>query len=77
VASVAETLGARSGVAMARMGFAHTPCPPSPPLEHAFYPNPAEIAAKAHSMVREDAPYWEPDAASAALSYQLQFRGPF
>jgi pyruvate dehydrogenase E1 component beta subunit len=77
MASVVETLGPRSGVAMARMGFASTPCPPSPPLEREFYPNPAKIAARAHSMVRENAPYWEPDAESAALSYQLQFRGPF
>jgi pyruvate dehydrogenase E1 component beta subunit len=77
IASVIESIGARSGLAVARMGFAPSPCPPSPPLEHEFYPNPVEIAAKAHSMVREGAPHWEPDAESAALSYQLQFRGPF
>ncbi|HEX4999460.1 MAG TPA: transketolase C-terminal domain-containing protein [Terriglobia bacterium] len=77
LARVAESAGAGSGIAMARMGFAPSPCPPSPPLEREFYPNPVEIAAKAHSMTRQNAPYWEPDAESAALSYQLQFRGPF
>jgi pyruvate dehydrogenase E1 component beta subunit len=77
LARVAETAGARSGIAMARMGFAPTTCPPSPPLEQAFYPNPATIASKAHAMVREGAPQWTPDPERAALSHQLQFRGPF
>jgi pyruvate dehydrogenase E1 component beta subunit len=63
-------------VRMARMGFATTACPPSPPLEHEFYPNPAKIAARMHEMVLPQAS-WQPDMERAALSYQLQFRGPF
>jgi pyruvate/2-oxoglutarate/acetoin dehydrogenase E1 component len=63
-------------VQMARMGFAPTTCPPSPPLEHEYYPNPAKIAARVHEMVRPDVA-WEPDVQRAALAYQLQFRGPF
>jgi pyruvate dehydrogenase E1 component beta subunit len=64
-------------IQMSRMGFAPTTCPPSPPLEHEYYPNPAKIAAKAHAMVKGEATTWAPDPERAALSYQLQFRGPF
>lgn len=63
-------------VEVARMGFATTTCPPSPTLEHEFYPNPAKIAAKIHEMIRPDS-QWVPDPERAALAYQLQFRGPF
>ncbi len=61
---------------IARMGFAPTSCPPSPALEHEFYPNPATIAARIHAMVRPGVP-WEPDQERARLAYQMQFRGPF
>ena len=61
---------------MARMGFAPTACPPSPPLEQEFYPNPAKIAVRVRQMV-EPGISWEPDRERAALAYQLQFRGPF
>lgn len=63
-------------IQIARMGFAPTPCPPSPPLEHEFYANPATIASRIHRMVRpgED---WKPDQEAAKLAYQMQFRGPF
>ena len=77
LARVAEAGGSRSGIQMARMGFAPTTCPPSPPLEREFYPNPAKIAAKIHEMVHDGDNSWVPDAERAALSYQLQFRGPF
>ncbi|HLQ75922.1 MAG TPA: transketolase C-terminal domain-containing protein [Terriglobia bacterium] len=77
LARVAEAGGAREGIAMARMGFAPTTCPPSPPLEREFYPNPVTIASRAYAMVHPDAPPWMPDPEHAALSYQLQFRGPF
>jgi acetoin:2,6-dichlorophenolindophenol oxidoreductase subunit beta len=63
-------------VHMERMGFAATPCPPSPTLEREFYPNPATIAAKIHEIVRPGVS-WKPDAERASLAYQLQFRGPF
>jgi pyruvate dehydrogenase E1 component beta subunit len=77
LAQVAEALGPGQPAAMARMGFAPTACPPSPTLEHEFYPNPVKIAAKIHEMVRPTARRWEPDARNAAMAYQLQFRGPF
>jgi pyruvate/2-oxoglutarate/acetoin dehydrogenase E1 component len=60
----------------ARMGFAPTTCPPSPTLEHEFYPNPATIATRIHQMVRPGE-LWQPDPERARLAYQMQFRGPF
>lgn len=80
LARVAETpadFRKDKGIAMARMGFAAATCPPSPVLEDEYYPNPAKIAAKAYAMVRDGASSWTPDPQRAALSYQLQFRGPF
>jgi pyruvate dehydrogenase E1 component beta subunit len=74
VAQVAERAG--RPVQIARMGFAATSCPPSPPLEHEFYPNPATIARRIHDMVRPGVT-WEPDPERAKLAYQAQFRGPF
>ena len=77
VAAVAERLSTVQRVRLARMGFAATPCPTTSALEKEFYPSPATIAAKVHRMVRPDDAEWEPDAAKAALTYQLAFRGPF
>jgi pyruvate dehydrogenase E1 component beta subunit len=77
LARAAESADGRKVIQMARMGFAPTTCPPSPPLEHEYYPNPAKIAAKAYSMVHGSPGNWTPDPERAALSYQLQFRGPF
>jgi len=75
LARVAERTWDRP-VQMSRMGFAATTCPPSPTLEHEFYPNPAKIASRIHEMVRPGV-HWEPDLEKAALAYQIQFRGPF
>src|SRR5437867_923763 len=75
VSRVAEQTSPRP-IQMARMGFAPSTCPPSPVLEHEFYPNPATIAARVHQMI-EPGVSWEPDKERAALAYQLQFRGPF
>jgi pyruvate dehydrogenase E1 component beta subunit len=58
------------------LGFASTSCPPSPTLEHAFYPNPATIAGRIHEMVSPGVA-WQPNGDRAKLSYQAQFRGPF
>jgi pyruvate dehydrogenase E1 component beta subunit len=77
LARVAESLSPQSSIQMARMGFAATTCPPSPVLEEEFYPNPAKIALKAHSMVHPGDRSWTIDAARAALTDQFQFRGPF
>jgi pyruvate dehydrogenase E1 component beta subunit len=63
-------------VQVVRLGFAPTSCPPSPTLEHRFYPNPASIAARIHEMVRPGSK-WQPDEERARLAYQAQFRGPF
>jgi len=75
ISRVAEQTWQRP-VQMARMGFAPATCPPSPVLEHEFYPNPAKIAARVHQIVQPGVS-WEPDKERAALAYQLQFRGPF
>ena len=77
VACVAESARVLRGVRMARMGYAATTCPPSPPIEQEFYPNAAKIAAKAYEMARPDSGEWTPDATRAMLTHQLQFRGPF
>jgi pyruvate dehydrogenase E1 component beta subunit len=77
LARIAERGGSWHGIEMARMGFASTTCPTSPPLEKEFYPNPAKVASKAYAMIRENSTGWEPNPEKAALSYQLQFRGPF
>jgi acetoin:2,6-dichlorophenolindophenol oxidoreductase subunit beta len=73
-AQVAERL---EGVRIKRTGFAPTACPPSPPLEARFYPNPATLAELVHGWLRPDAPAWTPDPERARLAYQTQFRGPF
>jgi pyruvate dehydrogenase E1 component beta subunit len=77
LARVAEHGGGRTSVQMGRLGFAPTTCPPSPPLEQEFYPNPARIASKAYAMVRDGTADWTPDPERAALSHASQFRGPF
>jgi pyruvate/2-oxoglutarate/acetoin dehydrogenase E1 component len=77
VTAVLERLGPAGVTALGRMGFAATTCPTTPSLEREFYPNPATIAARVHRMVRPAAPAWQPAAEAAALTYQLQFRGPF
>jgi len=74
VARVVERVN--RSIQVARMGFAPTSCPPSPPLEHEFYANPATIACRIHEMVRPGTT-WEPDKERAKLAYQMQFRGPF
>lgn len=77
IAAIAERAGPRAGIEVARMGFAHTPCPTSPWLEDLFYPNAGTIAAKAWSMARGERKAWQPDEARTKLVYQTQFRGPF
>jgi pyruvate dehydrogenase E1 component beta subunit len=77
LARVAESLPPRSGLQMARMGFAATTCPPSPALEEEFYPNPGKIALKAHSMIHPGDGNWTPDSSRFVLTSQFQFRGPF
>ncbi len=75
--AIAESPKCRRPVQMERIGFAFSPCPPSPPLEQAFYPDPSKIAAKVHTMVRPNHGAWTPDPEKTILSHELQFRGPF
>jgi len=77
VAGVLERAGPDAGIAVKRIGFAPTSCPPSPPLEAQFYPNPGTVAATVHAMVRPQAAGWVPDPERTKLAYQTQFRGPF
>ncbi len=77
VAQVIERLGPQALASVGRMGFAPTTCPTTPALEREFYPNPATIAERVHALVRPQAPAWRPADEDAALTYQLQFRGPF
>jgi len=77
VAAVLERLGPEGGIAVKRIGFAPTTCPPSPPLEAAFYPNPGTVAAAVHALVRRGDAAWTPDPERAKLAHQTQFRGPF
>ncbi|MBM3569546.1 MAG: alpha-ketoacid dehydrogenase subunit beta [Alphaproteobacteria bacterium] len=65
------------GVRIARLGFAPTTCPTAPSLEHAFYPNPAVIAARAHVLVRPDAKTWRPSPEAERSVTGLNFKGPF
>jgi pyruvate dehydrogenase E1 component beta subunit len=58
-----------------RLGFAPTTCPTTPTLEQAFYSDAKSIAAAAYSLVRPEAPPYEPDMSS--LPPGPVFRGPF
>ena len=77
VARVAERPMKLRDIRFKRMGFAPTTCPTAPSLEKAFYPDPSKIAIEAYRMVRAGGKDWTPDADTAALAYQRQFRGPF
>jgi acetoin:2,6-dichlorophenolindophenol oxidoreductase subunit beta len=77
ITQVLEAAGPSAGIAVRRMGFAATPCPTTPSLEHEFYPNPAVIAQAIQQMVQPDRSAWTPDPERSKLAYQLQFRGPF
>lgn len=76
-ALVAERAEPGANIAIQRMGFAATPCPTTPTLEAAFYPNPGSIGTTVHAMVRPEAESWTPDPERTALAYQQQFKGPF
>lgn len=77
IAQVLERLEPGAGIAIKRIGFAPTTCPPAPTLEDRFYPNPGTIARTVHDWLRPAAPSWEPDPERTRLAYQTQFRGPF
>lgn len=76
VAQVLERTG-DARIAVRRIGFEPTTCPPSPPLEARFYPNPGTVASTIHAMLRPAAAPWQPDPERTRLAHQIQFRGPF
>jgi pyruvate/2-oxoglutarate/acetoin dehydrogenase E1 component len=75
VASVAERLQGVRDLRLKRMGFAHTTCPTSPPLEDLFYPNARTIASAARDLVEGGAVGWMPEERSDLQS--MTFKGPF
>lgn len=58
-----------------RMGFAFTPCPTTPSLEHVFYPNAKKIAVKAYEMLNHGRKDWEPN--TNLKIEEVEFKGPF
>jgi pyruvate dehydrogenase E1 component beta subunit len=75
IASACEALGATHHLAVARVGFAPTPCPTAPTLEAAFYADAASIAREAFRLVTG-----EPPGAATGLDIPPEirtFKGPF
>jgi pyruvate/2-oxoglutarate/acetoin dehydrogenase E1 component len=75
VAQVAERLQGMRDLRLKRLGFAHTTCPTTPPLEDLFYPNARTVAAAARDLVEGCATGWMPDARADLKS--IVFKGPF
>jgi len=67
--------GGASVLPAQRMGFAPTTCPPTPPLENAFYPDGGSIATFVNASCLGGDPSWIP--ALEIHPEQLEFRGPF
>lgn len=63
-------------IPMARMGFAHTTCPTTKPLENLFYPNERTIAAKAYELLHAK-PADEKIFADMSKTEIDEFKGPF
>jgi hypothetical protein len=57
------------------MGFAPVPCPTTPSLEAAFYPNARTIAACAYDLVHGAPQGWLPEEREDLKS--IEFKGPF
>jgi len=75
VALVAERLQGVRDLRLKRMGFAHTTCPTTPPLEDLFYPNARTIASAVRDLVEGGAVGWMPEERSDLQS--MTFKGPF
>jgi pyruvate/2-oxoglutarate/acetoin dehydrogenase E1 component len=75
VASVVERLQGERELSVGRLGFAPTPCPPTPSLEQLYYPDPRTIAAAAFDLVEGRATGWLPEERPDSL--EAPFRGPF
>ena len=72
---VVERLQGTREVRIHRMGFAPTPCPPTPSLEDLYYPNARTIAAAARDLVEGKATGWLPPERDDTR--EVEFRGPF
>jgi pyruvate/2-oxoglutarate/acetoin dehydrogenase E1 component len=75
VAQVAERLQGVRDLRLKRMGFAHTTCPTTPPLEDLFYPDARTISAAARDLVEGAATGWMP--AERRDLQSINFKGPF
>jgi pyruvate/2-oxoglutarate/acetoin dehydrogenase E1 component len=75
VAQVLERLQGSRDVSVRRLGFAPTPCPPTPSLEALFYPDARVIATTAHGLVLGRASDWLPEPLPDPSAGR--FRGPF
>jgi pyruvate/2-oxoglutarate/acetoin dehydrogenase E1 component len=75
VARVVERLQGEREVRVRRLGFAPTPCPPTPSLEQLYYPDARTIAAAAFDLVEGRNTGWLPDERADAV--EIEFRGPF
>jgi len=62
------------GIRCQRMGFEETPCPTTPSLEKAFYPNPQSIAITANKMCGGNGKWSPPEVEQHEI---LSFKGPF
>lgn len=75
VSQVIERVQGDAAICIKRMGFAPTPCPPTPVLENLFYPNGQTIASAAYDLVKGKAMKWMPD--ERADLKEIEFKGPF
>ena len=75
IALVVEQLQGVRPVRVRRMGFAPVTCPPTPTLEHLYYPNAASIASAVYDLVRGGQNGWLPKEQPELKD--IQFRGPF
>ncbi|WP_372400694.1 transketolase C-terminal domain-containing protein (plasmid) [Azospirillum sp. HJ39] len=77
IAQVLERSEPEASIAVKRVGFAPTTCPPSPALEERFYPNVETLVALVQKWLGWDPTGWSPDPERTKLAHQIQFRGPF
>jgi len=75
ITQVIERLQGDCRIQVRRLGFAAVPCPPSPDLEDAFYPNAREIAAAANDLVHGAKQDWLPQERVELKAFD--FKGPF
>jgi pyruvate/2-oxoglutarate/acetoin dehydrogenase E1 component len=75
VALAMEQLQGVRDLRVRRLGFAPVTCPPTPTLEHLYYPNARTIAAAAYDLVNGGSGGWVPD--EKIELQEIEFRGPF